>query len=82
MYLLVYVFASPNIIIYNETSKLNKVSEKDIQKQIEKIIEKKYHDFDNTKINIVQNPILLRITYIVFPIWDLKDLAQRFQKMI
>ncbi len=71
-----------SIIIYNETSKLNKVSEKDIQKQIEKIIEKKYHDFDNRKINVVQNPILLRITYIVFPIWDLKDLAERFQKMI
>lgn len=71
-----------SIIIYNETSTLNKVSEKDIQQQIEKIIEKKYRDFDNAKINIIQNPILSRITYIVFPIWNLKDLAERFQKMI
>lgn len=71
-----------SIIIYNETSNLNKVSEKDIRQQIDKIIEKKYHDFDNSKINIVQNPILSRITYIVFPIWDLKDLAECFQKMI
>ena len=54
----------------------------EIKKQIENLIEKKYCDFDNEKIDIDNNPILSRITYIVFPVWDLKDLAEKFQRMI
>ena len=36
----------------------------------------------NNKIDIENNPILRRITYIVFPVWDLKGLVEEFQKMI
>lgn len=36
----------------------------------------------NNKIDVENNPILRRITYIVFPVWDLKGLVEEFQKMI
>lgn len=71
-----------SIITYNEVTKLVKNTEDEIKKQIENLIEKKYCDFDNEKIDIDNNPILSRITYIVFPVWDLKDLAEKFQRMI
>ena len=46
------------------------------------IIAERYHLFDNNKIDVENNPILRRITYIVFPVWDLKGLVEEFQKMI
>ena len=67
---------------YNELSKINKTDEDTIRKDIEKIIEERYKNFDNNKIDISKNPILSRITYIVFPVWDLKELAEKFQKLI
>lgn len=71
-----------SIVTYNETSKIDITNQIDIQAQIEKVIEEKYKNFDKSKIDIVKNPILRRITYIVFPVWDLKDLAKRFQSML
>lgn len=71
-----------SIVTYNETSTINITNQMDIQAQIEKIIEEKYKNFDKSKIDIGKNPILKRITYIVFPVWDLKDLAERFQSML
>ena len=71
-----------SIIVYNETRRLNKVSQEQIQNDIEQIIEERYREFDNSEIDIDKNPILNRITYIVFPIWELNDLADRFQKLL
>lgn len=71
-----------SIITYNETTQLEIKSEEEIKAQIENVIENRYRQYDYNKIDIVNNPILKRITYIVFPIWDLKDLAERFQNMI
>ena len=71
-----------SIVTYNETSNINITNQIDIQAQIKKVIEEKYKNFDKSKIDIVKNPILRRITYIVFPVWDLKDLAERFQSML
>ena len=71
-----------SIVTYNELSKINKIDEDTIRKDIEKIIEERYKNFDNNKIDISKNPILSRITYIVFPVWDLKELAEKFQKLI
>ena len=71
-----------SIITYNEISKINKTNQKDIQAQIESVIEERYKNFDNSKIDIDNNSILKRITYIVFPVWDLKELAERFQRML
>lgn len=71
-----------SIIIYNETKKVEGINENDIRKQIEKIVENRYHEFDNDKIPIGENPILNRMTYIVFPIWKLDELLQQFQNQL
>ena len=71
-----------SIVTYNELSNINKIDEDTIRKEIEKIIEERYRNYDNNKIDIIKNPILSRITYIVFPVWDLKELAGKFQKLI
>ena len=71
-----------SLITYDETHKLTISNEEDIKTQIKEVIESKYKNFDNSKIDLNKNPILNRITYIVFPVWDLEDLAKRFQKLI
>lgn len=71
-----------SIITYNEVEKFKKENEEEIKAKIESIIEDRYKSFDKTKIDIAKDPILARITYIVFPVWDLKDLATKFQNMI
>lgn len=71
-----------SIVIYNETKKIKLESEKEIREQIKKIIEEKYKNFDNNKIDIDNNPILGRITYIVFSIWKLDELLKEFQKQL
>lgn len=71
-----------SIIVYNETSKLTITSQEEIRQQIKKIIEDRYMNFDKRKINVEENPILNRITYIVMPIWKLDELAEKFQNKI
>lgn len=71
-----------SIVAYNELSKIDKIDENTIRNNIKKIIEDRYRNFDKNKIDMSKNPILSRITYIVFPVWDLKELAEKFQKLI
>ena len=71
-----------SIVTYNETSKLKITNQKDILAQIEEIIKSRYCDFDNSEIDLENNPILNRITYIAFPIWDLEALAEAFQDLL
>lgn len=71
-----------SIVTYNELSEINKFDENTIRNNIKKIIEDRYRNFDKNKIDMRKNPILSRITYIVFPVWDLKELAEKFQKLI
>lgn len=71
-----------SLVTYDETHKLKISNEEDIKMQIKEVIETKYKNFDNSKIDLEMNPILNRITYIVFPVWDLEDLARRFQRLI
>ena len=70
------------IVAYNETSDINGNSEEEIKQKINDIIKNKYSNFDKNKIDVATNTILKRITYIVFPIWKLDELAKTFQKMI
>ena len=70
------------IHLYNETKPINKTNQDEIQEQIETIIKYRYKNFDDSKIEIDKNPILNRITYIVFPVWKLKELAEKFQNML
>ena len=71
-----------SIIVYDETKKVKLTDENDIRKQIEQIIKERYQEFDNSKIPIKDNPILRRITYIIFPIWKLDELIREFQQQI
>lgn len=71
-----------SIVTYNELSKIDKIDENTIRNNIKKIIEDRYRNYDKNKIDMIKNPILSRITYIVFPVWDLKELAEKFQKLI
>lgn len=71
-----------SIITYSETEKIRITNQANILVQIEEIIKDRYRNFDNNKIDITNNPILNRITYIAFPVWDLEQLAQAFQKLI
>ena len=71
-----------SIIVYNETEKIEINDEENIKMQIKEVIENRYENFDDNKINLTDDVILKRITYIVFPIWKLKALAEEFQKKI
>lgn len=71
-----------SIVTYNENKKITKTSESSIKKNIQKIIEDRYKEFDNTIIDLQKHRILSRITYIVFPVWDLNELVNDFQKLI
>lgn len=71
-----------SIVTYNELSKIDKIDENTIRNNIKKIIEDRYRNYDKNKIDMRKNPILSRITYIVFPVWDLKELAEKFQKLM
>ena len=71
-----------SIVVYDETTDLNMTNKSDIQSQIEEIIKNRYEDFDNSKIDIEHNPILNRITYIVFPVWKLEELVRDFQNRL
>ena len=70
------------IIAYDEKEKITLDSESHIKQQIKEIIERRFNDYDNTRIDLDKNPILSRITYIVFPIWELSKLLETFQEMI
>lgn len=71
-----------SIVVYNETSKIRHTNEDEIKKQIKDLIENKYRNFDKNKIDLKNNAILNRITYIVFPIWKLEELVKDFQKKL
>ncbi len=70
------------LILYNETNKIAITNEEDIKVQIKHIIEKRYEEYDNRKIDIKKNPVLNRITYIVFPVWKFDELAKAFEKQM
>lgn len=70
------------IVVYNETSDIKGDSKDEKIKKIKKIIENKYSKFDKNKIDMENNSILKRITYIIFPIWKLDELAKTFQQML
>lgn len=70
------------LILYNETNKIAITNETDIKDQIKQVIEKRYKEYDNRKIDIRKNPILSRITFIVFPVWKFDELVKAFEKQM
>jgi len=71
-----------SIIAYEETAKRNGKSRDEILELIKLAIEQRYRKFDNSKIDIDGNPILNRITYIVFPVWEFETLIKSFSNGI
>lgn len=71
-----------NIVIYNEEQMLNMTDEEDIKMQIESLIENRYKDFNNNIIDTKDSSAVKRITYIIFPIWELEELIKLFQDKI
>ena len=71
-----------SLVLYNETTDIKITNEQEIKNQITQIICERYSNFDKSKIDLDKHPILRRITYIVFPVWKLDEIADEFQKMI
>ena len=71
-----------SLILYSEMKTISGTNEGEIKELIKNIIQNRYKAFDNEKIPIKDNPILRRITYIVFPIWKFEELATEFQNML
>lgn len=71
-----------NFIMYEEYQKLSITEEEDIRNQIDTIIRRRYEDFADSNIDIENNPILNRITYIIFPTWNLEELVEMFREYI
>ena len=71
-----------DFIMYNETEDLRITSEDEIKNQIEDIIRNRYSEFENDNIDIKNNPILSRITYVLFPVWEIEKLAELFKEYL
>ncbi|GHU46768.1 hypothetical protein FACS1894120_4150 [Clostridia bacterium] len=71
-----------SIVAYEETGKKDGLSRTEILNSVNAIIESRFKAFDNSKIDIAGNPILNRITYIAFPIWDFESLITDFSGYI
>ena len=67
-----------SIIAYEEKNAKNGNTRDEILGGIKRVIENRYRNFDNNKIDIKSNPILNRITYIVFPVWSFEELIRSF----
>lgn len=70
------------ILIYNETHKLTKYNEEDIKEEIKQIICDKSQKFNSNIFAKINQSILNRINYIIFPIWELDKLLEEFVKRI
>lgn len=71
-----------SIVMYNETTKIEITNQDIIHQQIDNIIKDRFKQYDNSLIDTQRNPILNRITYILFPVWKLDELAKQFQNML
>lgn len=67
------------LIAYNENKDLTGNNEKDIKKSIMSIIEERCHNLNNSCFDKIDDRIISRINYVIFPIWDLDKLLEEFQ---
>jgi hypothetical protein len=75
-------FRLVTIIAYDETIQKNGSTREEILQSINTIISKRFSDFDKNKIDIAKYPILNRITYVVFPVWEFEKLIKDFSQNI
>lgn len=70
------------LIVYNETNKITGDNEETIKESIREIIKNRCISFDKKNFENTEERILLRLNYIVFPIWKLDELLDNYQKRI
>lgn len=70
------------LVAYNETEKVKKQSEDQIKADIMKIIKARCNSLEKGIFSNIDNSLLSRINYIIFPIWDLENLITTFQRMV
>lgn len=70
------------LIVYNETNKITGDDEEKIKQSIKETIKNRCISFDKKNFENIEEKILLRLNYIVFPIWKLDELLDNYQKSI
>lgn len=70
------------LIAYNETKVLTGNNEKDIKQSISSIIEKRCSSLEDSCFNTIDDKVIDRINYVIFPIWDMDKLLAEFQTLV
>lgn len=70
------------LVVYNETNKIEGRNERDIKNSIKKIIEDRCGCVDSKCFDEIDDKIIERINYVVFPIWKLDELLTSFESKI
>lgn len=70
------------MVAYNETNKITGSDENGIKEEIKEIIKNRCKDFDKNKFDGINEALLTRINYIIFPIWELDTLLDTFQSKV
>lgn len=71
-----------SITIYNEDQEIDIINEDEIKKQIDDILKERYSEFSDDYIDVRKYPILNRITYIIFPVWEIEKLAIEYEELL
>jgi len=69
------------LVVYHETKEINGYNEEEIKDFIQNTIVKRCRSLGEEVFNIQSN-VLNRINYIIFPVWQLNMLLDKFGKMI
>jgi len=70
------------LITYNETKTISGNDEAELKKRILETIEYRCSNLNSNIYNAVDDNYLRRINYIIFPIWELDELLERFTKIL
>ncbi|WP_314772143.1 DUF1837 domain-containing protein [Capnocytophaga sputigena] len=70
------------LIVYNENDNILGDSEKIIKSNIKKVIQDKCASIDKNSFSNINKTILVRVNYIIFPIWELDKLLNDFQNKV
>jgi hypothetical protein len=71
-----------SVIVYNETTRMNKNNETQIKQDIMDTIRKRGRDLDRDIFDSIGPGLLPRFNYIILPIWELEELIQTFQQKL
>ncbi len=70
------------LIVYNENKVLTGNNEKDVKKSIMSIIEERCYKLNNSCFDKIDDRIISRINYVIFPIWNFDKLLEEFQTLV